>query len=71
LLVYRFADPNDLKLATKALEDNLDSYWPHFEIRDNALFISSRIDPRKGISIPLRKETALKSLDSIHSLTLS
>jgi hypothetical protein len=71
ILIYRFSDPNDVKIATTVLENSLDSYWPYFETRDDVLFVSSRIDPRKGISIGRQKDTALVNLDCINSLTLS
>jgi hypothetical protein len=71
ILIYRFTDANDVKLATPVLENNPETYWLHFERGNDALFVSSRIDPKKGVSIGFRKETPLKSLDCINSLTLS
>jgi hypothetical protein len=71
VLIYRFMYPNDIKFSTRVVKNNLDSYWPYFEVRDNSRFIWSRIDQRKGVSIIFPIKIVSENLNCIHSLTLS
>jgi midasin (ATPase involved in ribosome maturation) len=72
ILLYRFSDQADFNLVSTAIDNKYDTYWPHFEIRGNTFFVSSRSDSRKGLALPIREETEKSlSLNTINSLTLS
>jgi hypothetical protein len=70
LFIYRFSSSHDICIATKALEFNLEEFWPHFQIKNNYFIASPSSSSIQEISISLINKIPSEKLLNLFNLFL-